>query len=254
MGILQSHLSTVPQSQYGREDTDPRGVLQSLWLQPKVCHHQAQWSFSRAENFGQTTPAFFQVHFSGPLDPASHLGGIRLPLVSAAKSAVAALAALGQKTLLQQIPPSLKNERSCALGWIPSNSLRSSTKSSIASLSWLTSATAHPPISKPMTSAPWKTKLYKQYRKTLPSRSTSENTMYPRVRFYMSRRFPLRVRFLNGLTGLATFPALVNMGRYRSVRREGTDSVSGTDSRQGVGRVSDLWPWTTTGSAFHVSA
>src|SRR6516164_7436638 len=100
MGILQSHLSTVPQSQYGREDTDPRGVLQSLWLQPKVCHHQAQWSFSRAENFGQTTPAFFQVHFSGPFDPASHLGGIRLPLVSAAKSAVAALAALGQKTLL----------------------------------------------------------------------------------------------------------------------------------------------------------
>src|SRR6516164_3630547 len=102
----------------------------------------------------------------------------------------------------QQIPPSLKNEGSCALGWIPSNSLRSSTKRSIASLSWLTSATAHPPISKPMTSAPWKNKLYKQYRKTLPSRSTSENTMYPRVRFYMSRRFPLRVRFLNGLTGV----------------------------------------------------
>src|SRR6516225_6154841 len=110
----------------------------------------------------------------------------------------------------QQIPPSLKNERSCALGWIPSNSLRSSTKRSIASLSWLTSATAHPPISKPMTSAPWKTKLYKQYRKTLPSRSTSENTMYPRVRFYMSRRFPLRVRFLNGLTG----PTKTNFSRY----------------------------------------
>src|SRR6266542_3507341 len=99
MGILQSHLSTVPQSQYGREDTDPRGVLRSLWLQPKVCNYQAQRSFSRAEYSSQTTPAFFQVHFSGPFDPASHLGGIGLPLVSAAKSAPAALAALGQKTL-----------------------------------------------------------------------------------------------------------------------------------------------------------
>ena len=34
-----------------------------------------------------------------PVDPASHLGGVGLPLVSAAKSAPAALAALGQKTL-----------------------------------------------------------------------------------------------------------------------------------------------------------
>src|SRR5262245_30251635 len=99
MGILQSHLSTVPQSQHGREDTDPRGILRSLWLQPKVCHRQTQRSFSSAKNSSQTTPALFPVHLSGPLDPASHLGGIGLPLVGAAKSAPAALAALGQKTL-----------------------------------------------------------------------------------------------------------------------------------------------------------
>src|SRR5215475_3169817 len=49
MGILQSHLSTVPQSQHGREDTDPRGILRSLWLQPKVCHRQTQRSFSSAK-------------------------------------------------------------------------------------------------------------------------------------------------------------------------------------------------------------
>src|SRR5215510_13374588 len=99
MGILQSHLSTVPQSQHGREDTDPRGILRSLWLQPKVCHRQTQRSFSSAKNSSQTTPALFPVHLSGPLDPASHLGSIGLPLVGAAKSAPAALAALGQKTL-----------------------------------------------------------------------------------------------------------------------------------------------------------
>src|SRR5215813_1222049 len=29
------YLPTVPQSQHGREDTDPRGILRSLWLQPK---------------------------------------------------------------------------------------------------------------------------------------------------------------------------------------------------------------------------
>src|SRR5215471_12715979 len=97
MGILQSHLSTVPQSQHGREDTDPRGILRSLWLQPKVCHRQTQRSFSSAKNSSQTTPALFPVHLSGPLDPASHLGSIGLPLVGAAKSAPAALAALGQK-------------------------------------------------------------------------------------------------------------------------------------------------------------
>src|SRR5262245_19564961 len=99
MGILQSHLSTVPQSQHGREDTDPRGILRSLWLQPKVRHRQTQRSFSSAKNSSQTTPALFPVHLSGPLDPASHLGGIGLPFVGAAKSAPAALAALGQKTL-----------------------------------------------------------------------------------------------------------------------------------------------------------
>src|SRR4029453_9667749 len=99
MGIFQSHLSTVPQSQFGREDTNPRRVLRSLWLQPKECHHQVHRSLSRAEHSSQTTQAFFEVHFSGPVDPASHLGGVGLPLVSAAKSAPAALAALGQNTL-----------------------------------------------------------------------------------------------------------------------------------------------------------
>src|SRR5215831_2110620 len=65
----------------------------------KVCHRQTQRSFSSAKNSSQTTPALFPVHLSGPLDPASHLGSIGLPLVGAGKSAPAALAALGQKTL-----------------------------------------------------------------------------------------------------------------------------------------------------------
>src|SRR5215475_11745059 len=104
MGILQSHLSTVPQSQHGREDTDPRGILRSLWLQPKVCHRQTQRSFSSAKNSSQTTPALFPVHLSGPLDPASHLGSIGLPLVGAAKSAPAALAALAKKHFAISLP------------------------------------------------------------------------------------------------------------------------------------------------------
>src|SRR5262245_59910350 len=104
MGILQSHLSTVPQSQHGREDTGPRGILRSLWLQPKVCHRQTQRSFSSAKNSSQTTPALFPVHLSGPLDPASHLGSIGLPLVGAAKSAPAALAALAKTHFAISLP------------------------------------------------------------------------------------------------------------------------------------------------------
>src|SRR5262249_25996777 len=97
-----------------------------------------------------------------------------------------------------------RTQKTCAQVAIPSNSLRSSNKSSIVSLNSLTLATAPAPsflLSKNTTSALSKNRPSKLYPIPSASLSTSANTNYPRVRFLMSRRSAYRVRFLNGLTG-----------------------------------------------------
>ena len=86
----------------------------------------------------------------------------------------------------------------------PSRSTRSSSKSSIVTLSSLIRATLNAPSllpSQKTTSAPSKNTPFKLYPIPSASPFTSAKTNYPRVRFLMSRRFTHRVRFLNGLTG-----------------------------------------------------
>ena len=53
--------------------------------------------------------AFAHLQLSSAFDPASHLGGVGLPLVGASESLAPALVALGQKTLLSDSPTSNTN-------------------------------------------------------------------------------------------------------------------------------------------------
>src|ERR1700747_1710060 len=75
MGMLQSHLSAVSQSQSFGEDTDPGGILSRLWLQPKVRHYQTQRSRTPIETSPKAPAAFAYLHLSSSRDPASRLGG-----------------------------------------------------------------------------------------------------------------------------------------------------------------------------------
>src|SRR4029450_11898429 len=100
MGILESHLSALSQSQSFGEDTDPGGILSRLWLQPKVRHCQTQRSHTPVQTSCKAPAAFAHLHRSSPGDPASHLGGVELPLACGSGGRAPALVALGQKTLL----------------------------------------------------------------------------------------------------------------------------------------------------------
>src|SRR5262245_7048394 len=99
MGILPSHLSTLSQSQSFGEDTDPGGILSCVWLQSKVRHCQAQRSHTPVQTSRKALAPCPHLQLSSAFDPASRLGSVGLPLVSASESLTPALVAVGQKTL-----------------------------------------------------------------------------------------------------------------------------------------------------------
>ena len=99
MGILQVHLSALSQSQSFGEDTDPRRILSRLWLQSKVRHCQAQRSHTLVPTSRKALAPCPHLQLSSAFDPASRLGSVGLPLVSASESFTPALVAVGQKTL-----------------------------------------------------------------------------------------------------------------------------------------------------------
>src|SRR5262245_36557765 len=100
MGIFQGHLSALSQSQSFGEDTDPRRILSRLWLQSKVRHCQAQRSHTPVQTCRKAFAPCPHLQRSSAFDPASRLGSVGLPLVSASESLTPALVAVGQKTLL----------------------------------------------------------------------------------------------------------------------------------------------------------